>query len=91
MLEMHLPYILLGIQFLKVLVNTHICWDSTVTSFLTHVFLIFWPYLHEHSKYLRDLEIICVYIGIFFWENPEYLGNSLALVYFCYRIQQGLL
>ena len=23
------------------------------------------------------------------WKNPEYLGNSLALVYFCYRIQQG--
>ena len=25
------------------------------------------------------------------WENPKYSGNSLDLVYFYYRIQQGLL
>ena len=30
-----------------------------------------------------------MYICTSSWENPKYSGNSLALVYFGYRIQQG--
>ena len=60
----------------------------TVTSFLTHEVLIFQPYLCEDSKYLGQSEIfVCIYVHSL-GKNPKYSGNSLALVYFCYRIQQ---
>ena len=32
-----------------------------------------------------------MYFSIFSWEYPKYLGNSLRLVLFLYRIQQGSL
>ena len=45
----------------KAIVHTHVCQDSTVTSFLTQVSFIFQLYLCEDSEHLGQSEIyVCI-------------------------------
>ena len=83
---MPLPHLLLSIRYSEVIACTHICWDSAVTSFPMYI-NSFFSHIPERILKIQGnwRYLLFMYIAL---GNPEYLGNSLALVYFCYSIQQ---
>ena len=90
MLQMHLPHLLLSIWYSEAIVYTHICWDLTVTSFQSWIILIFSHISERILKIQSNWRYLCIYLYIAL-RKSQYSGNSLALVYFSCRLQQGSL
>ena len=85
---MHLPHLLLSIQYSEVIVCTHICWDLTVTSFPSYINSFFSHIserilkIHGNQRYLS----MYVYIAL---GKVQILGKFISLGLFLLQDTAG--